>query len=53
MGYRILLRKRYHSTLLFEGLLSAFSVVAALLLAGIALGFFGVPPLKAYHAMFS
>jgi len=53
MGYRILLRKRYHSTLLFEGLLSLLSVVAALLLAGIALGFFGVSPIKAYHAMFS
>lgn len=52
MGRRIVLRKRYHSTLLFEGLLSFVSVVAALILAGIALSMFGVSPVKAYFAMF-
>jgi len=52
MGYRILLRKRYHSTLLFEGFLSFFSVIAALFLAGIALRLFGVSPVKAYMTIF-
>lgn len=52
MGYRIVCRKRYHSTLFFEGFLSFVSVVAALVLAGIALRLFGVSPLKAYMAMF-
>ena len=52
MGYKVFLRKRYHSTLLFEGILSFISVVFALILAGIVLRLFGVSPIKAYLAMF-
>lgn len=52
MRYRIILRRRYNTSLLFEGFLSLLSVIAALCFAGIALKLFGVSPVRAYAAMF-
>ncbi|HDQ92914.1 MAG TPA: ABC transporter permease, partial [Synergistetes bacterium] len=52
MRYKIVFRRRYHTGLAFEALLPVLSVMAALFLAGMALAFFGVSPLKAYIAMF-
>jgi simple sugar transport system permease protein len=52
MRYQIVVRRRYHTGLAFEALLPVLSVVAALFLAGLALAFFGVSPVRAYIAMF-
>ncbi len=52
MRYRIVVRRRYYTSLAFETLLPVLSVMVALFLAGLALAFFGVSPVRAYIAMF-
>lgn len=52
MRYRIVLRRRFKTGLLFEGILPVLSVVAALIFAGGALSIFGISPVATYKAMF-
>ncbi|HON33925.1 MAG: ABC transporter permease [Thermovirgaceae bacterium] len=52
MKYRVVLRRRFKTGLLFEGVLPVLSVAAALVFAGGALSVFGVSPVATYRAMF-